>query len=154
MRRPPLTRTGNRCAHRRLCNQVAGGVSTDEMTNTVAFLVGMLPHNTCAPFTVGAEGVPQRRQGLHRASLEQVRSVVALTTCTRGAGQHCCPTRIASGAVVSWLTVPGYRASSCGKAQSDGVNTVSAGALFSVSVRLATLTALVSVVSRDRYWPR
>ncbi|MDQ3826278.1 MAG: hypothetical protein M3319_12680 [Actinomycetota bacterium] len=60
-------------------------MSTYEVTNTVAFLVGMLPHNICAPFTVGAEGVPQRRQGLHRASLEQVRSVVALTTCTRGA---------------------------------------------------------------------
>lgn len=39
-------------------NYAAGGLSTLPMTNTVAFLVGMLPHSTGAPLTVIVSPVP------------------------------------------------------------------------------------------------
>ena len=36
----------------------AGGMSTESITNTVAFAVGMLPQSTMFPLTSGASGVP------------------------------------------------------------------------------------------------
>ena len=38
--------------------QAAGGMSTESITNTVAFAVGMLPQSTMFPLTSGASGVP------------------------------------------------------------------------------------------------
>ena len=38
--------------------QAGGGTSTESITNTVAFAVGMLPQSTMFPLTSGASGVP------------------------------------------------------------------------------------------------